>query len=113
MSNLALIKKKLLARKQELQQELSRLNEERIASDAVQDPVDQAILANIEDLNLSIQKNERDEYAMIIKALDMIEEGTYGICTDCSEAISEKRLQLYPNATRCIVCQEAYEGMQF
>lgn len=76
----------------------------------VQDPIDQAILSNIEDLNISIQKNERDEYRMILRALEMIDSDTYGICTDCGGAISEKRLQLYPNATRCISCQEAYEN---
>ncbi len=111
-NNLAQIKKKLLARKVELEDELSRLDAERIsgATDMVQDPVDQAILSGIEDLNISLQKNERDEYSMILKALEMIELGTYGICTDCNEPISEKRLQLYPNATRCISCQETFEN---
>ena len=112
MSNLTQIKKKLLARKYELEGELTRLDQERISgtSDTVQDPLDQAILSGIEDLNISLQKNERDEYAMILKAIEMIDAGTYGICTDCNEPISEKRLQLYPNATRCIACQEAVEN---
>lgn len=110
MSNLAQIKKKLLDRKQELETELSRLDRERVNQEVAQDPLDQAIIANIEDLNISLQKNERDEYLMILRALDMLESGAYGICTDCGLPISEKRLQMYPNATRCIACQEQYES---
>jgi DnaK suppressor protein len=110
MSNLAQIKKKLLDRKQELEAELARLDRERISQEVAQDPLDQAIIANIEDLNISIQKNERDEYLMILRALDMLESGAYGICTDCGLPISEKRLQMYPNATRCIACQEQHES---
>ena len=39
----------------------------------------------------------------------MIEDGTYGECVDCHNPISEKRLKSFPNATRCLVCQEAFE----
>lgn len=110
MNDLVQVKKKLTARKQEIEQELNRLNEERMNVEVVQDPTDQATLSNFEDLNISIQKTEREEYDMILKALEMIETGTYGICIDCGAHISEKRLQLYPNATRCIACQESHEG---
>lgn len=112
MSNLANIKQQLLTRKQELQLELSRMSEDQVRPEMVQDPIDQAMLSNIEELNISIQKNERDEYEMVNKALEMIDAGTYGICTDCGSNVSEKRLQMYPNATRCIACQETHEGAQ-
>ncbi len=39
----------------------------------------------------------------------MIVDGTYGICIDCCQPISEKRLKSYPNATRCLSCQEVVE----
>ena len=109
-NDLVQAKKKLTARKLEIEQELSRLSEERMSVEAVQDPTDQATLSNFEDLNISIQKSEREEYEMILKALEMIESGAYGVCIDCNAPISEKRLQLYPNATRCIACQEVHEG---
>jgi len=108
-TNLTVIKKKLLARKRELEDELARLDAERVATDVVQDPVDQAVLSNIEELNISIEKNERDEYFRLLRALEMIDSGAYGICMDCGMPISEKRLQMYPNASRCIACQEAHE----
>jgi DnaK suppressor protein len=110
MSHLVMIKKQLLARKQELQNELNRLSEDQMRPEMVQDPIDQATLSNIEELNISIQKNEREEFDMIVKALEMIDAGTYGVCVDCGAKISEKRLSMYPNATRCIACQETFEG---
>jgi len=109
VSNVAQIKNKLLARKQELEDELSRLSREKFSDEQIADPADQASVSTMEDLNVSLQNNERAEYEMIIKALHMIEQGTYGVCSDCNNGISEKRLLLYPNATRCLACQEAFE----
>lgn len=109
MSDLAKIKAKLLARKHELEDELSRLSREKFSDEQIADPADQASVSTMEDLNVSLQNNERAEYEMILKALTMLEQGTYGICSDCGVAIAEKRLSLYPNATRCLACQEALE----
>ena len=40
-------------------------------------------------------------------ALSRVDSGTFGICLDCEEAISMKRLVAVPWTTSCIVCQEA------
>ena len=40
-------------------------------------------------------------------ALHRIREGTYGICAECEEPISAKRLAAVPWAALCIHCQEA------
>jgi DnaK suppressor protein len=109
VSNVTQIKNKLLVRKQELEDELSRLSREKFSDEQMPDPADQASVSTMEDLNISLQNNERGEYEMILKALAMIEQGTYGICSECGNSISEKRLLLYPNATRCLACQEAIE----
>lgn len=39
-------------------------------------------------------------------ALERIEEGTYGICGQCGEEISPARLEVVPEATRCVNCAE-------
>jgi len=110
--NIDLIKQRLLARKRELEVELQNLAESRagVEAESVQDPLDQAIKSSIEDLSISLEENGRDEYARIIEALGMLEAGTYGFCIDCEQPISVKRLELYPNATRCISCQENHEA---
>ena len=103
------IKRKLLERKSELEQQLADLYQKQEQPDTVQDPGDQAQSLSLETLKISLQDTELDEYNRIRQALKMIEQGTYGICIDCEQPISEKRLKLYPNATRCLVCQEILE----
>jgi DnaK suppressor protein len=40
-------------------------------------------------------------------ALARIEEGTFGICQECEEEISPRRLRALPWAALCIRCQQA------
>lgn len=108
MSNLQSIKKKLLSRKKDLETTLFQDYKGKQV-DEVQDTADQAFSSSLEDISISLHNNELEEYNMIRKALDMIESGTYGICSECNNPISEKRLMMYPNATRCVSCQEALE----
>jgi DnaK suppressor protein len=102
------IKQELLDRKREYEEELTRLYGEKFA-DEVQDPGDQALASTMEALSSSLQDTKVAEYHRIVKALAMIDSGQYGVCVDCHEPISEKRLKSYPDATRCIACQEIYE----
>lgn len=99
----------LLARKKELEEELINLHNEKIDDGQVQDPGDQALSALLENLKSSLQDNEINEYRMILAALEQIEKGSYGLCIDCQQEIPEKRLESYPNAARCVVCQETTE----
>jgi DnaK suppressor protein len=103
------IKKHLLERKMELEEELQTLYTEKFSDDQVQDPGDQALASTMESLRNSLQDSRIEEYHRIINAMKMIDEGTYGLCIDCQNPISEKRLKLYPNATRCLSCQELFE----
>jgi RNA polymerase-binding transcription factor len=103
------IKHELQARKIELEQDLVQTAAEKFSDDQVQDPGDQALTSTMESLRSSLQDTRIDELNRIAKALKMIEEGSYGICVDCELPISEKRLKLYPDATRCLACQEAFE----
>ena len=45
-------------------------------------------------------------------ALAATKDGSYGICVDCEEPISPKRLRTIPWASHCIRCQEALERAQ-
>lgn len=42
----------------------------------------------------------------ISDALQRIEQGTYGVCLECEEPISVKRLEAVPWARYCVSCQE-------
>ncbi len=105
-------RKKLLERKAELEDQLAQLYEDQGGLEMGQDVGDQVQSLSLENLKISLQDAEIEEYNRIRKALAMIDEGTYGQCTDCSGPIPEKRLMLYPDATRCLVCQEKFEDHQ-
>lgn len=103
------IRRELNARKIELEQDMVQSYSEKFSDDQVQDPGDQALTSTMESLRSSIQDTRIDELNRIVKALKMIDEGIYGICVDCELPISERRLKMYPDATRCLACQEAFE----
>lgn len=111
-NSLDAIKQELIERKEELQDQIRQSNEEKVTDDQVQDPGDQTVSSTMETLKSSMQDTRIAELNRISKAIEMIDEGTYGICVDCDGPISEKRLQSFPNATRCISCQEAFEEQQ-
>ncbi len=45
------------------------------------------------------------------RALEMIEEGTYGFCQSCNEPIAKARLEAVPTAKLCIDCKSKQEEM--
>jgi len=103
------IKKELLSRKIVLEEELNRLSKEPVSDNQSQDDADQAMSSTLETLRNSIQNSEYEELVMIEAVLRSIEDGLYGVCQDCEQDISEKRLKYYPNAQRCLACQETAE----
>jgi DnaK suppressor protein len=47
----------------------------------------------------------------LASARDRIENGTFGICTDCGEWIDYQRLKANPTAKRCAECQSRRERL--
>lgn len=43
-------------------------------------------------------------------ALQRLAEGRYGDCENCSQPIPEARLQVRPDARRCVPCQVRHDG---
>lgn len=106
------IKKELQKRKTEIEEELQRLSSEKVSDTGSQDDADQVVSVTMESIRSSLQDAEFGEYNMILDALNAIDAGTYGICQECGEEISTKRLKYYPNARRCLPCQEQAEELE-
>jgi len=49
---------------------------------------------------------ETDYHKLLMKALERIENETFGICKICKELIVEERMLEVPNATKCVKCKE-------
>lgn len=86
--------------------------ENRQLVDTAVDEGDWAVVDISEDLNLMRLDAHRKLMLDIDEALRKINEGTYGICEDCGEEISEKRLGVMPTATLCISCKENKEQLE-
>lgn len=56
------------------------------------------------------QRVELAELRDVEAALRRLEEGRFGLCASCAEAIPVERLRANPSALRCTACQAAHEA---
>lgn len=73
------------------------------------DPTDRATMESDRNFTLRIRDRERKLIGKIKDALERIESGTFGICEECGEDISDKRLKARPVTTLCIDCKKKQE----
>lgn len=76
------------------------------------DPTDRASHETDRNFTLRIRDREHKLIKKIKKALDRIEEGTFGICDSCGEDISLERLKARPVTTECIECKTKAEARE-
>lgn len=82
-------------------------NREMIAVDLSPDLFDQIQNASEREMAISTLDRETSRLREVRAALQRIQLGTFGICLDCEEEISLKRLAAVPWTASCIVCVEA------
>jgi DnaK suppressor protein len=73
------------------------------------DPNDRATQESEFSLELRTRDRERKLIRKIEEALNRIEDGSYGYCTETGEEIGVKRLEARPVATLCVEAQERRE----
>ncbi len=71
------------------------IDESATEPDEIADRIEELEGNEAEIKELSVQ------YQLIEKALAKVEEGTYGVCETCGEAIEEDRLEANPSAATC------------
>jgi DnaK suppressor protein len=72
---------------------------------------DQAQISHEEYISLNRNKMDYDMLRKVDAALDRIRTGEYGVCLECEEEISEKRLHAVPWAEYCVHCQDRQSGV--
>lgn len=106
MPDLKTVQQQLLAKRQELEDRVSRLNtdlhhrEEPLSADFAEQVVEQENL----DVMHTLEHESRAELALVQSALARIERNEYGSCRVCGETIAEARLAALPYADTCIRC---------
>jgi DnaK suppressor protein len=90
----------------------TRSAEEETTEEATQDIADKAVSSYTREFLYSLTDGERSTLLQIDDALGRIDDGTYGLCINCGQPVSEKRLTAVPWAPYCVDCQElAEKGM--
>ena len=61
------------------------------------------------ELDFALTDRDAVELREIDQALARLAEGRYGLCADCGAEIPAERLQLFPQALRCVACGSRLE----
>ncbi|MFC0221262.1 TraR/DksA family transcriptional regulator [Nocardioides zeicaulis] len=61
------------------------------------------------DHELTVLAKEREALLQIDRALGRIDDGSYGVCESCGNAIGKNRLMAVPHATLCMSCKQREE----
>src|SRR5438034_11369036 len=101
----------LLARKKEILRNAQRTLSEDMTLDAndLPDEMDLASSEYLQSFTFRLRGREKAFLDKINKALVKIDEGTFGICEECGDEISVKRLEVRPETTLCIRSKEHQE----
>lgn len=76
------------------------------------DPTDRASYEAERNFELRIRDREHKLIKKVKKALERINEGTFGLCETCGEDISIERLRARPVTTQCIDCKTKEEKLE-
>jgi DnaK suppressor protein len=87
-------------------------NREALAIDTSPDEMDRIQHASDRDYAVGNLERNASRLRELRSALLRIDAGTFGICVNCEEPITSKRLAAIPWASSCIVCQEAADREQ-
>ena len=101
----------LLGKKAELLRNAQKTLTEDMTLDAddLPDEMDLASSEYLQSFTFRLRGREKTFLKKIDHALAKIDTNTFGICENCEEEISLKRLEARPETTLCIRCKEDQE----
>lgn len=101
--------------REEIRQALIKSDSEHYLqiADSVRELEDESFADLIVDVGLAEIDRDLDELRAIDAALLRVADGSYGVCEACDRPIDVKRLNLTPQALRCIDCQTIFERTHF
>jgi len=76
------------------------------------DEMDLAASEGLQSFQFRLRGREKTFLEKIDRALQKIEAGEFGVCEECGEEISVKRLEARPETTLCIRCKEDQERQE-
>ena len=111
--DLNIFKKLLAGQLEELLMEAEKTkNTVKGSEEPSSDPMDQASHQFDREILLRLRDRESKLMVKIKDVLEKIDNGTFGVCEECGEEISLKRLRARPMATLCIECKHEQEALE-
>jgi DnaK suppressor protein len=101
-------------RKAVLDRARQMLSVENMALDTndLPDEMDLASSEYLQSFTFRLRGREKSFLDKINKALERIENNSFGMCEECGDEISVKRLEARPETTLCIRCKEDQERVE-
>ena len=106
----ARITNNLTGKRDEIAKSAENLISQPPPSDPCADDLDYASRSTIQRMAFVLKHRRQEKVRQIEDALDRLKTGSFGICTECEEPISRKRLETTPDTRLCFKCQEAEEN---
>ena len=73
------------------------------------DIADEAAQSHGQQLMMEFGQKEWEKLRLVEEAIEKIDGGQYGICSECEELIPEGRLKVVPFAIHCVDCLDVLE----
>jgi len=107
----SIVERRRAALAHQVGQDLDRVREDGLDNvvGAVPDPGDESVQSLIQDLDQAEASRDLSELRTLDAARARMDDGSYGICTNCGQDIGFERLRASPGAERCIRCQTLFE----
>jgi RNA polymerase-binding protein DksA len=116
---LARFKKLLLAKREEILNDLGKLKDQEMTS-TLKDASGENSAYSFHMADVGTDNMEREKTFFfatqegrflyhIEQAIERIEKGTYGLCQECGMPIGKERLEAVPHARLCITCKSNEE----
>jgi RNA polymerase-binding protein DksA len=94
----------LEAERVHLRSQLGELDVDSESNDFDENFADSAQVAAEQGENRALAGSLREQLDDVDRALAKLDDGTYGLCENCGQPISEARLEAMPATRYCITC---------
>ena len=110
------LKDMLLARRKaltaEMDQNIENLAPPEVNAGSVSQDENARLANQTREVDTRLTALDAEELARIDRALEAMDDGSYGFCVRCGCAIPFERLQIEPQTQHCVACKSRWEQQQ-
>lgn len=89
--------------------EITELQRDRLTDSAGDDQADTGSKTFEREQEISLANSILERITQVERALERLDDGSYGWCERCGDAIPVERLAAFPSATLCVKCKQLEE----